>query len=129
MEKRRVDIINFLLDHNASADIQDENGEPVIGNLPVKVEDNKIIIGDKEYVSTPQLWALIMQKSPDMNKIDDDTVQEYKELIADAGVREWVEDNYKGSYECLKKQRFSLKKVKVKITLIKSFTNIVEVKS
>ena len=58
------------------------------GDLPVKIEDNKIIIGGKEYASTPNLWALIMQKSPNMNKIDDDTLQEYKKLIADAGVQE-----------------------------------------
>ena len=44
-----------------------------------------------------------MQKSPDMNKIDDDTVWEYKELIADAGVGEWVEENYDGAYKRLRK--------------------------
>ena len=63
------------------------------------------MIGDKEYVSTPQLWALIMQKSPDMNEIDDDTLQEYKKLITDAGVHEWVEGNYKGLYEPLRKTK------------------------
>ena len=89
--------------------IRNENEGLVIGDLPVKVEDNKIIIGDKEYVSTPQLWALIMQKSPDMMKIDDDTVQEYKRLITDAGVEQWVEENYKGLCERLRKTKILAK--------------------
>ena len=42
--------------------IRVENGDLLIGDQPVKVEDNKIIINGKEYVSTPNLWALIMQK-------------------------------------------------------------------
>ena len=45
-------------------------------------------------------------------KIDDDTVQEYKELIADAGVQKWVEDNYKGSYERLRKTKILTKEGK-----------------
>ena len=89
--------------------IRIENGELVIGDQPVKIEDNKIIINDKEYVSTPKLWALIMQKSPDMAKKDGDTLQEYKRLITDAGVEEYVEENYQGSYKLLRKTQILTK--------------------
>ena len=82
-----------------------DDGEPVIGDQPVKFEENKIIIGDKEYDSTSQLWALIMQKSPNMDEIDEETEREYKELIADAGVQDWVEANYTGKYKRLYKTK------------------------
>ena len=34
-----------------------------------------------------------------MVKIDDKTLQEYKRLIADAGVAEYVEKNYDGPFK------------------------------
>ena len=47
-----------------------------------------------------------MQKIPDMGKIDPEKEHEYKDLIADAGVLQWVEENYKGrDYKRLKKTR------------------------
>ena len=66
------------------------DGEPVIGDQPVEFKGDKIIINDREYGITTQLWALIMQKNPEIDDIDDETMQEYRELIAEAGVAEWV---------------------------------------
>ena len=86
--------------------IRIEGEKLVIGDEPVRVEGNKIIVNDKEYQSTPKLWALIMQKSPDMTQIDEDTLREYKRLITDAGVEEYVEENYAGaSYRQLRKTK------------------------
>ena len=81
------------------------DGEPVIGDQPVKFKGDKIIINDREYDSTTQLWALIMQKNPDMEEIDGETEQEYRELIANAGVVEWVQENYTGKYKPLSKTK------------------------
>ena len=53
-----------------------------------------------------------MQKSPDMTKIDDKTLQEYKRLIADAGVAEYVEKNYEGAYKQLRKTQILSKEGK-----------------
>ena len=35
-----------------------------IGNKPVDLKDNNIIVGDEEYEGTPVLWELIMTKEP-----------------------------------------------------------------
>ena len=71
------------------------------------------------YVSTPNLWALIMEKSPDTHQIDGETLQEYKDLITEAGVDEWVKENYIGSYKLLKKTQI-LTKVGTGITFLPS---------
>lgn len=89
--------------------IRIEGDRLVIGDQPVKIEDTKIIINDKEYEGTPKLWAMIMQKSPDMAQMDDDTLQEYKRLITDAGVDEYVEENYHGAYRQLRKTQILAK--------------------
>ena len=100
-----INALDFYYNHyprqslDVNYGIRVENGDLLIGEQPVKVEDNKIIINGKEYVSTPNLWTLIMEKSPDMVKIDDKTLQEYKRLIADAGVAEYVEKNYEGVHK------------------------------
>ena len=113
-----INALDFYYNHyprqslDVNYGIRVENGNLLIGDQPVKVEDNKIIVGDKEYVSTPQLWALIMQKSPDMAKIDNKTLQEYKRLIADAGVAEYVEKNYEGAYKQLRKTQILSKEGK-----------------
>ena len=83
----------------------DDNDELVIGDQPVKIEGNNIIINDKEYVGTPNLWALIMQKNPSLVEMDKDTLQEYKRLITDADVEEYVANNYEGDYRKLTKTK------------------------
>ena len=112
--------LNFYVNHypKENRDLNygiryDENEKLVIGDKPVKIDGNKIIINDKVYVSTPNLWALIMEKSPDTHQIDGETLQEYKDLITEAGVDEWVKENYKGSYKLLRKTQILTKVGKV----------------
>ena len=38
-----------------------------MGNTPIDIRDNNIIIGEKEYEGTPGLWELIISKKPDNN--------------------------------------------------------------
>ena len=38
------------------------NGEPYIGNTPIKIEDDDIIIYSEVYPGTPGLWSLITEK-------------------------------------------------------------------
>ena len=118
--------LNFYVNHypKENRDLNygiryDENEKLVIGDKPVKIDGNKIIINDKVYVSTPNLWALIMEKSPDTHQIDGETLQEYKDLITEAGVDEWVKENYIGSYKLLKKTQI-LTKVGTGITFLPS---------
>ena len=92
------------LDDNYGLRMND-NDELVIGDQPVKIEGNNIIINDKEYVGTPNLWALIMQKNPSLVEMDKDTLQEYKRLITDADVEEYVANNYEGDYRKLTKTK------------------------
>ena len=44
--------------------IRDENGNFYIGDKPVVIEDNNIIVDGKEYKGTPGLWELIVSKKP-----------------------------------------------------------------
>ena len=73
--------------------IRIEGNRLVICDEPVKIEDNKIIFNDKEYEGTPQLWAMIVHKSPDMTQMDDDMLRECKRLTTDFGVDEFVEQS------------------------------------
>ena len=35
-----------------------------LGNKETKINENNIIVGDKEYVGTPELWDLIVATTP-----------------------------------------------------------------
>ena len=45
----------------------DKNGNFHIGNKPVVIIDNNIVVADEEYEGTPGLWELIVYKNPDDN--------------------------------------------------------------
>ena len=45
--------------------LRDEDGKFYIGNKEAKLKENNIIVGNKEYASTPGLWQLILARSPD----------------------------------------------------------------
>ena len=45
--------------------LRDTVGKFYIGNKEEKIKDNNIIVGNKEYTSTPGLWELIVARSPD----------------------------------------------------------------
>ena len=54
--------------------LYDRNGNFYIGNKPVAIIDNNVIVDDEEYEGTPGLWELIVSKNPDENV---DTYEDY----------------------------------------------------
>ena len=45
--------------------LRDKDGKFYIGNKEAKIKENNIIVGDKEYVGTPELWELIVATTSD----------------------------------------------------------------
>ena len=45
--------------------LRDKDGKFYIGNKDAKIKENNIIVGNKEYIGTPELWELIVARSPD----------------------------------------------------------------
>ena len=45
--------------------LRDNNGKFYIGNKETKIKENNIIVGDKEYVGTPELWERIVATTAD----------------------------------------------------------------
>jgi len=43
--------------------------EYYIGDTPINIQDDNLIIGDREYEGTPGLWELIISKQPTILKI------------------------------------------------------------
>ena len=80
-----------------------EDNQLIMGNKQIDLRDNKIIVGNNEYTGTRDLWALIMQKNPDLSNINKTALQEYKRLVNDTEAKEYVEQNYQGRYKMLKK--------------------------
>ena len=47
--------------------LYDRKGNFYIGNKPVVIIDNNIVVDDEEYEGTPGLWELIVSRNPDDN--------------------------------------------------------------
>ena len=45
--------------------MRDKDGKFYIGNKEAKINENNIIVGDKEYVRTPGPWEIIVATTPD----------------------------------------------------------------
>ena len=56
--KRRQDIKNFGIYKNPLDKLY------YIGNTPIDIRDDNLIVGDEEYEGTPGLWELIISKQP-----------------------------------------------------------------
>ena len=48
-------------------ELRDKDGKFHIRNKKAKINENSIIVGDKEYAGTSGLWELIMARSPNDN--------------------------------------------------------------
>ena len=57
-----------------------ENKKFKIGNKPVTIKDNDIIIEDKTYIGTPGLWELITSNKPE-KEISEDDYTNYANLL------------------------------------------------
>ena len=45
--------------------LRDNDGKIYIWNKEAKIKENNIIVGNKEYDGTPELWELFVARSPD----------------------------------------------------------------
>ena len=61
--------------------LRDENGKFYIGNNEAKINKNNIIVGDREYASTPALWELIVKKTPDDTIFTNGDYDNYAEIM------------------------------------------------
>lgn len=55
--------------------------ELMIGNTKVEIDNNDLIIGDKEYEGTTGLYELLFMKVPDETKIKPQDVKNYKDIL------------------------------------------------
>ena len=69
-------------DTDRTSGLYDMNGEFYIGNKPVGIKNNNIIVdGKEEYEGTPGLWELIVSKNPDNTIYNDEDKAKYKKLM------------------------------------------------
>ena len=61
--------------------LYDIKGTFYIGNKPVVIIDNNIVVDDEEYEGTPGLWELIVPKNPDDKIIMRNDLENYKRLM------------------------------------------------
>ena len=61
--------------------IRDEDGKFYIGDKQVVIEDNNIIVGDKESEGTPGLWELIVSQKPNEEIIMRRDLENYENLL------------------------------------------------
>ena len=62
--------------------IHDDEEEGLsIGDTKIRLNENNIIVGDREYEGTPGLWELISMKKPDDRVYDDEDYDNYSEIM------------------------------------------------
>ena len=61
--------------------LRDKHGRFYIGNKEAKIKDNNIIVGDKTYTGTPELWELIVARSPNDKIFTNGDYDNYAEVM------------------------------------------------
>ena len=61
--------------------LRDKDGKFYIRNKEAKIKDNNIIFGDKTYAGTPELWELIVARSPDDKIFTNGDYDNYAEIM------------------------------------------------
>jgi len=54
-----------------------------IGNTPIDIRDNNLVIGEREYEGIPGLWELIISKKPDNHIYTVDDFENYAQILVD----------------------------------------------
>jgi len=54
-----------------------------IGNTPIDIREDNLIVGHQEYEGTPGLWELIISKQPDANVYTRDDFENYAKIMVD----------------------------------------------
>ena len=68
--------------------MRDKNVQFYIGNKDVKLKENNIIVGNKEYAGTPGLWKLIVARSPDDNIFANGDYNNYAKMMHSTNEKE-----------------------------------------
>ena len=61
--------------------LYDRHGNFYIGNKPIVIIDNNIMVDGEEYLGTPGLWELIVSKNPDDTIYTNDDYDNYARLM------------------------------------------------
>ena len=61
--------------------LYDRKGKFYIGNKPVFIKENNIVVENEEYEGTPGLWELIVSKIPEENNYTDEDKKNYARLM------------------------------------------------
>ena len=61
--------------------LRDKDGRFYIGNKEAKINENDIIVGNKEYTGTPGLWELTVASAPDDNIFTNGVYDNYAEIM------------------------------------------------
>ena len=61
--------------------LRDKDGKFYIGNKIAKIKENNIIVGNKEYTGTPELWELIVARYPDDKIVTNGDYDNYAQII------------------------------------------------
>ena len=64
-----------------------EDGQAVIGNTPITIQDDDIVIRDHVYDGTEGLWQLISERKKDnLHSYDGDDLRSYMDILRDTSV-------------------------------------------
>ena len=66
--------------------LRDKDGKFYIGNKEAKINENNIIVGDKEYSGTSELWELIVTTTLDDKIFPNGDFDNYAEIIYSTNV-------------------------------------------
>lgn len=58
-----------------------KDGQFYIGDSPITIQGDNLIVGDKEYVGTPGLWELLTMSQPNKTIYDQNDLSEYAEIL------------------------------------------------
>ena len=61
--------------------LYDRKSEFYIGNKPVVIKENNIMVENEEYEGTPGLWELIVSKNPEKDNYNDEDEKNYTRLM------------------------------------------------
>ena len=65
----------------------DKDGKFYIGNKKAKIKENNIIVGNKEYAGTPELWEFIVARSADDKIFTNRDYDNYAEMHSTNALR------------------------------------------
>lgn len=57
------------------------SGEYMIGDSPIQIENNTLILKGKKYQPSVGLWELLTRKHVDMNQISEEDLDTYKDIL------------------------------------------------